>query len=199
MLQPNLTEEEIVPYLSAIHGTSFRAAKKKLNVVYLKALELSHQEIVCIARVSADSAHAICRRMSNAVCVWASLLHPSVIAREVPLLPHSEVLKTRFQAHPPHTVAEAAYEFEKLTGIQLALSACHDFIHKHLGMRYRKIFDFGHNACYQRCDKVINKASELGIDLQFLPPYSPNLNLIERLWKFTKKQCLYNRYREPFC
>ena len=41
----------------------------------------------------------------------------------------------------------------------------------------------------------MNKALELGIDLQFLPP---NLNLIERLWKFTKKQCLYNRYYETF-
>jgi hypothetical protein len=33
----------------------------------------------------------------------------------------------------------------------------------------------------------------------FLSPYSPNLNLIERLWKFTKKKCLYNRYHETFC
>jgi len=50
------------------------------------------------------------------------------------------------------------------------------------------------NARYQRCAKVMDKAKALGIDLLFLPPYSPNLNLIERLWKFTKKQCLYNRY-----
>ena len=55
------------------------------------------------------------------------------------------------------------------------------------------------NARYQRCDKVMTKALELGIDLVFLPAYSPNLNLIERLWKFTKKQCLYNRYYESFC
>jgi transposase len=54
------------------------------------------------------------------------------------------------------------------------------------------------NARYQRCDKVMDKAQELGIDLLFLPPYSPNLNLIERLWKFTKKQCLYNQYYESF-
>jgi len=54
------------------------------------------------------------------------------------------------------------------------------------------------NARYQRCDKVMGKAKELGIELHFLPPYSPNLNLIERLWKFTKKQCLYNRYYETF-
>ena len=28
----------------------------------------------------------------------------------------------------------------------------------------------------------------------FLPPYSPNLNLLERFWKFVKKQCLYSQY-----
>jgi transposase len=32
---------------------------------------------------------------------------------------------------------------------------------------------------------VMEKAGELGITLLFLPPYSPNLNIIERLWKFT--------------
>ena len=55
------------------------------------------------------------------------------------------------------------------------------------------------NARYQRCIKVIEQAKILDIDILFLPPYSPNLNLIERLWKFTKKKCLYNRYHETFC
>ena len=54
------------------------------------------------------------------------------------------------------------------------------------------------NARYQRCNKVTDKAKELGVHLLFLPPYSPNLNLIERLWKFTKKKCLYNKYYESF-
>jgi len=31
-----------------------------------------------------------------------------------------------------------------------------------------------------------------------MPPYSPNLNLIERLWKLVKKRCLANRYYENF-
>jgi len=31
-------------------------------------------------------------------------------------------------------------------------------------------------------------------DTEFLPAYSPNLNLIERFWKFFKRQVLYNRY-----
>lgn len=54
------------------------------------------------------------------------------------------------------------------------------------------------NARYQRCKVVTDKAAELGIELLFLPPYSPNLNLIERLWKFVKKQVLYSKYYEKF-
>ena len=50
------------------------------------------------------------------------------------------------------------------------------------------------NARYQRCQLVQNLAQSLGIELLFLPPYSPNLNLIERFWKFVKKKCLYSKY-----
>lgn len=54
------------------------------------------------------------------------------------------------------------------------------------------------NARYQRCALVMTTAACLGIELCFLPPYSPNLNLIERLWKFVKKQCLYSHYYADF-
>lgn len=54
------------------------------------------------------------------------------------------------------------------------------------------------NARYQRCRRVIDLAETLGIELLFLPPYSPNLNLIERLWKFVKKEGLYSRYYNNF-
>jgi transposase len=50
------------------------------------------------------------------------------------------------------------------------------------------------NARYQRGALVQEVAASLGIELLFLPPYSPNLNLIERLWKFVKKRCLYGKY-----
>jgi transposase len=53
-------------------------------------------------------------------------------------------------------------------------------------------------ARYQRGQRVLEHAASLGIELLFLPPYSPNLNLIERLWKFVKKQCLYSKYYEKF-
>lgn len=54
------------------------------------------------------------------------------------------------------------------------------------------------NARYQKCAVVQDLADALGIELLYLPPYSPNLNLIERLWKFVKKKCLYARYYEDF-
>ena len=54
------------------------------------------------------------------------------------------------------------------------------------------------NARYQRCALVIEKAKSLNIELCFLPSYSPNLNLIERVWKFVKKKCLYSHYYEKF-
>jgi transposase len=54
------------------------------------------------------------------------------------------------------------------------------------------------NARYQKCALVTELAQSLQIELLYLPPYSPNLNLIERLWKFVKKQCLYSTYYAGF-
>jgi transposase len=54
------------------------------------------------------------------------------------------------------------------------------------------------NARYQRNKTVQALAIALGIELLYLPSYSPNLNLIERLWRFTKRQALYGRYHPTF-
>jgi len=50
------------------------------------------------------------------------------------------------------------------------------------------------NAAYQKCKKVKHCAESFNINLVFLPPYSPNLNLIERLWKFLRKKIMANKY-----
>lgn len=281
--------------------------KKKLHVIYLKSLGLPHHQIALIARVSGDTVTSYLKEYSQGGLAAIGMVR--IHCPTSSLLPHQEQIKSHFQSQPPHTVAEAAHEIGKLTGIRLSLSACRDFLRNRLGMRCRKMgvipskadpekqeaflndklqpllkeeqqgkrkvffVDAAHfvmgaflgmlwcferlflksssgrkrynvlgafsvngtdlvtitndayinsdtivslllkisqgfpsipvtlimdNARYQRCDKVMDKARELGIDIHFLPPYSPNLNLIERLWKFTKKQCLYNKFYETF-
>lgn len=54
------------------------------------------------------------------------------------------------------------------------------------------------NVRYQRCVLVQHYAAALGIELLYLPSYSPHLNLIERLWRFVRKECLYSRHYTTF-
>ncbi|WP_020467906.1 IS630 family transposase [Zavarzinella formosa] len=54
------------------------------------------------------------------------------------------------------------------------------------------------NARYQHCRQVKEEAARHGIQLLFLPSYSPNLNLIERVWKFTKSKALRGRHHKDF-
>lgn len=54
------------------------------------------------------------------------------------------------------------------------------------------------NARYYRSKLVKEHLENSSIELMFLPPYAPNLNLIERYWKYFKKTILYNHYYENF-
>lgn len=79
-----------------------------------------------------------------------------------------------------------------------ALSICELFRElaaRNIGVAITLILD---NARYQKCAIVSELARTLNIDLLYLPPYSPNLNIIERLWKFVKKEVLYSKYYADF-
>jgi transposase len=54
------------------------------------------------------------------------------------------------------------------------------------------------NARYQKCALVQGVAQTLGVTLLYLPGYSPNLNLIERVWRFVKKECLRAVYHATY-
>ena len=307
MVKMEFTEDEINELYHEFMAHPAGATKKKLHVVYLKSLNLSHQDIALIARVDADTVTRYLHEYNEGGLTAISIVRTYKPSSK--LLPHKKEIKLLFQSTPPHTVSEAVFEIEQLTGIKLGLSVCREFMHKHLGMKCRKMaaipskadperqdvfleqelkplldeekkekgfvffVDAAHfvmgaflgmiwcfkrlflrsssgrkrynvlgaysnrdtslititnedyvnsdtivellikinnvhpdskvtlvmdNARYQRCNKVMDKAKDLGIHLLFLPPYSPNLNLIERLWKFTKKKCLYNKYYESF-
>lgn len=78
---------------------------------------------------------------------------------------------------------------------QCVCSLLHTIAENNTGMAITIVLD---NARYQRCALVQQTAQDLKIELLFLPPYSPNLNLIERVWKFTKRHCLNSRYYPDF-
>lgn len=54
------------------------------------------------------------------------------------------------------------------------------------------------NARYQKCAVVQDYAAALEIELLYLPSFSPHLNLIERLWRLVRKECLYSHYYATF-
>ena len=79
-----------------------------------------------------------------------------------------------------------------------ALSVCEllrQLAAMHLGVPVTLILD---NARYQKCALVQQLADTLHLELLYLPTYSPNLNLIERVWRFVKKKVLYSRYYKDF-
>ncbi|SBS67027.1 hypothetical protein VHE8714_03598 [Vibrio splendidus] len=49
-------------------------------------------------------------------------------------------------------------------------------------------------TAYHRSEMVRNAAKALNIELHYLPPYSPNLNPIERLWKIMNEHVRNNVY-----
>lgn len=61
-----------------------------------------------------------------------------------------------------------------------------------------KIHLFCDNARYYRNKAVTEYLKRSKIELHFLPPYSPNLNPIERLWKWMKERVIYNTYYREF-
>jgi transposase len=70
-----------------------------------------------------------------------------------------------------------------------------------LGLAYpekTKVHVFCDNAGYYRNKLVTEYLKTSKINLHFLPPYSPNLNPIERLWKWMKEKTVYNSYYEEF-
>ena len=92
-----------------------------------------------------------------------------------------------------NAISHELFTVENLTYItsKTVCELLHLLAGTHQGMPISVILD---NARYQRCALVQAVAQELGIELCYLPPYSPNLNLIERFWRFIKKQCLYSKY-----
>ena len=62
----------------------------------------------------------------------------------------------------------------------------------------KRVHIFCDNARYYKNKEVKNYLRKSKIKLHFLPVYSPNLNPIERLWKWMKERVIHNRYYQNF-
>ena len=81
-----------------------------------------------------------------------------------------------------------------ITAVQV-VQLLDDLAAKYIGKPIVVVMD---NARYQRCAPVKTRADELGITIIHLPTYSPNLNPIERVWKFVKASVLNAVYIDTF-
>ncbi|MBN1981058.1 MAG: transposase, partial [Chitinivibrionales bacterium] len=62
--------------------------------------------------------------------------------------------------------------------------------------RGKKMLVILDNARYHHAEEldIFLEKNKKRMELLFLPPYSPELNTIERVWKFTRKLCTHNQY-----
>ncbi len=87
-------------------------------------------------------------------------------------------------------------DFGESVNAQSTIRLLKKLIRKH--RKAKTIYVICDNARYYRSRLVREFIAETKIELVFLPPYCPNLNLIERLWKYFRKKVLHNKYREEF-
>jgi len=87
-------------------------------------------------------------------------------------------------------------EFDERVNAQSTIALLKKLIRKH--RKAKTIYVICDNARYYRSRLVREFVAGTKIVLVFLPPYCPNLNLIERLWKYFRKEILYNNYHEKF-
>lgn len=92
---------------------------------------------------------------------------------------------------PEHLV----YDVTDSINAQSTQRVCRQLLKKHPGKTIYYICD---NAGYNRCKWLLEWAADQRIEFVFLPAYSPNLNLIERLWRLLRKEAINSIYYETY-
>ena len=92
---------------------------------------------------------------------------------------------------PEHLV----YDITDSINAQSTQRLCRQLLKKHPKKNIYLICD---NARYNRNKMLQQWAAGQRIEFVFLPPYSPNLNLIERLWKFMRKKAISSIYYDTY-
>ena len=92
---------------------------------------------------------------------------------------------------PEHIVSD----YPESVNAQSTQRLCRKLLKKHPG---KKIYFVCDNARYYRCAWLQEWAADQRIEFVFLPAYSPNLNLIERLWRLLRKKAINSIYYDTY-
>jgi len=110
--------------------------QKKMEVLYLKAMGLSHHEICRVCGISHTTLTTYLKHYQAGGI--ERLKHLGYKGKPNELAAHQDTLKAHFEAHPPATIAEAQAVIEDLTGIKRSPTQIREFL-KRLGMKCRKV------------------------------------------------------------
>lgn len=94
-----------------------------------------------------------------------------------------------------HKPSHLVYDIADSINAQSTKRVCQKLLRKHPKKTIYLICD---NARYNRNKELQLWAINQRIEFVFLPTYSPNLNLIERLWRFLNKKILNSQYFEKY-
>lgn len=92
---------------------------------------------------------------------------------------------------PEHLV----YDLTDSINAQSTQRLCRKLLKKHAGKTIYFICD---NARYNHCKWLKDWAKDQRIEFVYLPAYSPNLNLIERLWRLLRKKAINSIYYQTY-
>lgn len=90
---------------------------------------------------------------------------------------------------------ELVYDLPEMVNAQSTQRLCEQLLAKHPNQMIYVVCD---NARYNRNKMLLEWVADKPIELVYLPPYSPNLNVIERLWRHMREKVLKWEYFEHF-
>ena len=95
-------------------------------------------------------------------------------------------------------IRDGKFAFRIETGVFNAIT-CWDFLRQLKKVSWqsrRKVIVLLDNARYHhaKMHRPWREEHASEIEMLYLPPYSPDMNPIERVWKLTRRKCIHNRY-----
>ena len=208
------TSQEIQAYILEVFGIDYslsavRSILEKLGFVYKKTSELPGKfDAAEQAAFLAEMRPFLTDIAENEVVLFADAVHPqhntrssyAWIKKGQEKFISSNTGRRRLNingamnAHQPEEVI--IHEAETINAD--ATIALYDKIQQHYADK-EHIYVIGDNARYYRNAQLQDWLKQNPRIIQvFLPPYSPNLNLIERLWKLLRKKCINTHFYPDF-